>query len=131
VTIRDPRDHQKQLGSLTVDSGAVSTVGNGEEFFEQGGIRYGRIFDPRTGEPVQGAASVTVVARSGLDAAALSTALFVLGPEKGCAAAAREHVEAIWITPVSGGSALRLTVTPRIDAQLQLADSLPRMRCPA
>jgi thiamine biosynthesis lipoprotein len=132
VRIRDPRDSQKELGSLQADSGVVSTAGNGDEFFEQDGVRYGRIFDPRSGQPVQGTASVTVVAPTGLDAAALSTALFVLGPGKGCAVAGREHVEAIWVTPVSGGSnALRLTVTPRIAEQLQLVDSTARVRCPA
>ena len=132
ATIRDPRNAQKPLGSLGVDSGAVSTVGNGDEFFEQNGTRYGRVFDPRTGQPVQGAASVTVVAPSGLDAAALAAALFVLGPEKGCAVAARERVDAAWIMPASNGSnALRLTVTPRIESRLQLADSVARARCPA
>jgi len=39
--------------------------------------------DPRTGWPVEGRAGVTVLAPSAMEADALSTALFVLGPGEG------------------------------------------------
>jgi len=40
------------------------------------------IFDPRTGRPVEGMLSVTVIGRSGIETDALSTAFFVMGAEK-------------------------------------------------
>ncbi|MCP4268181.1 MAG: FAD:protein FMN transferase, partial [Candidatus Brocadiaceae bacterium] len=41
------------------------------------------IFDPRTGNPVKGIVSVTIVTDSATRADALSTGVFVLGLEKG------------------------------------------------
>ena len=57
----------------------VSTSGNYERFVEFDGKRYGHILDPRTGMPVENMISVSVVAESGIDADALSTAIYVRG----------------------------------------------------
>src|SRR5205085_3525962 len=45
------------------------------------GRRYSHIIDPRSGEPVAGRSSVTVVAPSGMLADGLATAASVLGPD--------------------------------------------------
>ena len=50
--------------------------------FASGGKKYGHILDPRTGWPVEGLLSVTVLAPTAAEADALSTAFFVLGLEK-------------------------------------------------
>lgn len=57
----------------------ISTSGNYERFVEFDGKRYGHILDPRTGVPVQDIISVSVVAKHGVDADALSTAIYVCG----------------------------------------------------
>jgi thiamine biosynthesis lipoprotein len=84
VVVADPRDREQPLLSFRVDHGAVSSSGQTERAFERQGRRYGHILDPRTGEPVEGALLlVTVIAPKASTADALSTALFVMGVDRG------------------------------------------------
>ncbi len=83
VGIRDPEGGRKVVGSLLLANEAVSTSGNYENYVEIEGTVYGHIIDPRAGRPVSRILSVTVVAPTALEADALSTGLFVLGPESG------------------------------------------------
>jgi len=83
VGILDPRDPAATIGEIRLASGSVATSGDYEQFFELGGVRYSHIMDPALGRPARGTLQVTVVAPTGLQADALSTALFVQGPERG------------------------------------------------
>jgi thiamine biosynthesis lipoprotein len=64
--------------------------------------------DPRTGRPVQGVVAVTVAATDGMTADALSTTLFVLGPEAGRELLRRHAPEAsaLWVRD-AGAAELR------------------------
>jgi FAD:protein FMN transferase len=70
---------------LALSNQAVSTSGDNEKFFiDAQGRRWGHIFNPQTGHPVQhNLASVSVVAESCMSSSSLATTLFVLGPEAG------------------------------------------------
>lgn len=84
VVVADPRDRARPLLSFRVDRGAVASSGQSERSFVHGGRRYGHIFDPRTGAPVDTPLRlVTVIAPKASTADAVSTALFVMGVDRG------------------------------------------------
>ena len=84
VVVADPRDRDNPLAIFRIAEGAVSTSSQRERSFERDGRRYGHIFDPRLGRPVESPLlSVTVIAPQGSTADALSTALFVMGAAQG------------------------------------------------
>jgi thiamine biosynthesis lipoprotein len=62
---------------------AISTSGDTEQYVEIGGRRYSHVVDPRTGLGLTNRISATVIARDGITADSLSTAVCVLGPERG------------------------------------------------
>lgn len=68
---------------------AVSTSGDARQHLVVGGRRYSHILDPRTGEPVHGRSSVTVIAPLGMLADSLATACSVVGPEEALRLVAR------------------------------------------
>lgn len=82
VGIGNPLFTNQRLATIVLQNGAMSTSGSNIQFFRHNGIRYGHLLDPRTGRPIDGMLSVTVFAESAAVSDALSTAFFVLGPEK-------------------------------------------------
>ena len=96
---------------------AVATSGDHVRFFEQDGERFSHTIDPRSGYPIAHAlTSVTVLHRSCMQADALATALFVLGPEEGFIFAVHHNVAARFVSRADGGYAERMT--PQLVAML-------------
>jgi thiamine biosynthesis lipoprotein len=90
IGVRNPFNREELIGILRIPSGAaVATSGNYERFVEIDGRRYAHIIDPRSGRPVEGMASVTVISPDATESDALSTALFVAGVDEAKAILAR------------------------------------------
>ncbi len=83
VWIKHPRQSDSLFGFFRMDDGCVATSGDYERFFIFDSVRYHHIFDPKTGYPARGCVSVTIKASTATEADALSTAVFVLGLQRG------------------------------------------------
>lgn len=100
IGLQDP-DQPRGSYFTTVESAGESVVTSGpyERYFEKDGKSYHHILDPRTGWPADtGLKSVTVISEDGTLADALSTALFVMGPDAGLAFADGSQLQAILLT---------------------------------
>jgi thiamine biosynthesis lipoprotein len=100
VAVADPRNRGRAILELNVSSGSVASSGNSEHGILVGGQRMGHILDPRTGRPTPNFGSVTVWADRGLAADCLSTALYVLGPERALEWAARHDDVAVVVVEI-------------------------------
>lgn len=79
IGIQDPRQHDKTVAAIPVESGALTTSGDYERFFDLDGRRYCHILDPRTGMPVQTWRSVSVLAPLAVAAGSHTTIAMLKG----------------------------------------------------
>ena len=83
---------------VALENVGMATSGDYRNYFEEDGVRYSHVIDPRSAAPVaHGLASVTVLAPSCTRADALATGLMVLGPDAGYELALEEDIQAIFI----------------------------------
>jgi thiamine biosynthesis lipoprotein len=85
VAIKHPRQEDRYAAQLPLVNTAISTSGDYERYFIEGGRRYHHILDPKTGESPGELMSVSVIGADATQTDALSTTLFVLGLERGMA----------------------------------------------
>jgi thiamine biosynthesis lipoprotein len=105
AAIADPGDRSRPACALLLRDVSAATSGNAE--------RPGEILDPATGVPVSFRGSATALAPDATSADALSTALFVMGPERGLAwSRAHADLAAVYLEPGSrsdGPAPLRIS----------------------
>ncbi len=79
--VRNPRGSANDyIGIVTLPNSTMATSGDYERYFEQDGIRYHHILDPKTGWPAKtDLMSVSVVTPDGAYADFMSTYLFIKG----------------------------------------------------
>jgi len=130
VAVRDPFQKNCTLGTVTLGGGwALATSGHYEQFVMIRGERYTHIMDPVSGRPVKGIAGVTILAPTAMESDALSTSLFVLGPERGLAVLRKTRSEAFWITDstpseflATAGFMARFKLTAKVPGGIRVLD---------
>ncbi|MNY31984.1 Thiamine biosynthesis lipoprotein ApbE precursor [compost metagenome] len=81
--IVDPEKKSKSIAWLNLENKAVATSGSYERFAEINGKKYAHIIHPKTGYPVSGLQSVTIISADAELCDAVATSIFLLGREKG------------------------------------------------
>ena len=102
VDIAHPKAREVPYLQVSLREGSLSTSGSSERDLSVNGTRVGHILDPRTGSPATFDGSVTVWHRQSFAADALSTALYVMGPEEGVRWADARNIAAVFLVPNGG-----------------------------
>ncbi len=83
VGIATPEQRNKVFADLDISNKAIATSGSYEKFVIINGKRYAHTIDPKTGFPVSGVKSVTVVSVNAEIADAMATPIMVMGVHTG------------------------------------------------
>jgi thiamine biosynthesis lipoprotein len=85
VGIRHPDRKDEIVLRIPLVDAAFSTSGDYERYFDEGGVRYHHIIDPKTGQSPHAVRSVTVIASTATRTDGLTKSVFILGPKDGIA----------------------------------------------
>ncbi len=83
VGIRHPDDKSRVVLSMPLSDVGISTSGDYERYFDEGGVRYHHIIDPKTGHSPTGVRSVTIIGPTATDTEGWSKTVFIKGPVDG------------------------------------------------
>ena len=83
IGIRHPDDKNKVVLTMPLMNVGVSTSGDYERYFEEDGVRYHHIIDPKTGESPHEVRSVTIIGPTATDTEGWSKGVFIKGPVEG------------------------------------------------
>jgi thiamine biosynthesis lipoprotein len=114
VTIADPKHRDRAIVALTLRQRSLSTSSTSE--------KPNHIIDPRSGQPVPARGSVSVISDSALEADILSTALYVMGRERGLEWARAHRITAIYIDNGSIEASAPIPGIRVLDAHFKLKD---------
>ena len=79
IGIADPNAARRSFSSLKITNSSVATSGNYEKFVVIDGKRYSHTIDPKTGYPVEGIKSVTIICTNAEIADAMATPVMIMG----------------------------------------------------
>lgn len=114
VGLRDPRQPERLLGSVSLQRGFVAASGDYERFVMHRGKRLHHVLDPKTGYPTQGPHGVALIGENLEAINGLGTAIMVAGAQAGRKRLARtagvdalivDADNSLWLSP---GMARRL-----------------------
>jgi thiamine biosynthesis lipoprotein len=112
IAVEKPLTNKRSVQEVIIPrDNAVATSGDYRIYFEANGVRFSHIIDPATGKPINHKlVSVTVIHPSSMTADGLSTALMVMGMEKGIAFATENNLAALFISKTENGFDEQFTV---------------------
>ena len=100
VGIRHPDDKNQVITRIPLIDTAMSTSGDYERYFDEAGVRYHHIIDPKTGHSASKVRSATVLGPTAMQTDGLSKTAFVLGPEEAMRIIERlPEFDAIFVRP--------------------------------
>jgi thiamine biosynthesis lipoprotein len=100
IGIKDPDDGTRTILHIPLTDAAFSTSGDYERFFDEGGVRYHHILDPRTGKSPHVVRSVTIIGPYATRTDALTKSVFVMGAKEGIAFInTLPDIDAVAVTP--------------------------------
>lgn len=81
IAIEKPITHERAVQkTISIGDNAIATSGDYRIYYEQDGVRYSHLIDPRTGRPIQhNTVSVTVITPTSMTSDGLATAFIVMG----------------------------------------------------
>ncbi|MEJ2764227.1 FAD:protein FMN transferase [Photobacterium sp. MCCC 1A19761] len=106
IAIEKPTEDGSRAVQEIIEPGdmAVATSGDYRNYFEQDGVRYSHLIDPKTCKPISNrVVSVSVLHPSSMTADALATAFSVMGKEKSLALAEREKLPVLLVVKTDEG----------------------------
>ena len=126
IGIERPENADRSIQTiLHLNNGALASSGDYRNFFMHDGKRYSHTIDPQTGRPVtHQLATVSVLAKSCMQADALATALLVMGDQKGYDWCVREDVAALFLIRQEE-SGIRQKATPKYQESRQPSEPVP------
>lgn len=83
IGIADPERKDTPFASIQLTNTSVATSGNYEKFVIIDGVKYSHTIDPKTGYPVKGIKSTTIICPSAEIADAMATPITVMGVQAG------------------------------------------------
>lgn len=121
IAVEKPVTQERAVQSiLSIGNNAIATSGDYRNYFEENGVRYSHLIDPRTGYPIKhNLVSVAVVHRSSMTADGLATALNVMGKDAALALAEKESLDVMLIVQENG--AFKAYTTGHFDEYIEAA----------
>jgi FAD:protein FMN transferase len=83
IGIAHPEAKHTFFSTLTLHNQSIATSGNYEKYIDIAGVRYSHTIDPKTGMPIKGIKSVSILAANAELADALTTPVMIMGTEVG------------------------------------------------
>jgi FAD:protein FMN transferase len=100
VGIRHPDDPKRVVTRIPLVDTAMSTSGDYERYFDEQGVRYHHILDPKTGRSASKVRSATILAPTAMQTDGLSKTAFVLGADEALKVSEQiPGVDAVFVTP--------------------------------
>ncbi|GAA5647273.1 MULTISPECIES: FAD:protein FMN transferase [Vibrio] len=105
IAIEKPLSNERAVQDIIqVGDNGIATSGDYRNYFEENGVRYSHLINPRTGKPIANhVVSVTVISPQSMTADAYATTFSVMGEEESIALANKEKLPVLLIVKTEDG----------------------------